>query len=152
MVIGYSTFRKLKPWSDLKRHLQIHDKWEHGIFGWLFEQIRVLAQKSLTYCKEIFCCTPQTEQCLSRKCVKCPYPDLTTKLSSDCSMVRYFKWVYVKETIVIKKTVKEKVITKVAETPVTQPTNNPWWVFVQPQTVSNERGKNQAPICHIKSL
>lgn len=38
-------------------------------------------------------------------------------------MVWYFKWVYVKESIVIKKTGKVRVIIKVAETPVTQPPN-----------------------------
>lgn len=135
--------------------MQMHDMWEHGVFGCFFNRIGGLAQNSLTCWKEIFCCTPQTKQRLLRKCVKCPYPDLTTKLPSDCSMVWYFKWVYMKESIVIKKTGKVRVIIKVAETPLTQPPINPETLD---ELLSNlelfltheERIKHQ--YCHIKTL
>lgn len=68
-------------------------------------------------------------------------------------MVWYFKWVYVKESIVIKKTGKVRVIIKVAETPVTQPPNE-----TLDELLSNlemfltheEKIKHQ--YCHIKTL
>lgn len=70
-------------------------------------------------------------------------------------MVWYFKWVYMKESIVIKKTGKVRVIIKVAETPLTQPPINPETLD---ELLSNlelfltheERIKHL--YCHIKTL
>lgn len=127
MLIGYSTFCRLKPFWVRAMKVTNRDPCKCMICGNMefladcLHRIGTLAQKSLTYCKEIFCCTPQTAKCLFRKCNKCPYPDLTTKLPSDCSMVRYFKWVNMKEEIKIKKTGKVKVIAKVAKIPLSQP-------------------------------
>lgn len=68
-------------------------------------------------------------------------------------MVWYFKWVYVKESIVIKKTGKVRVIIKEAETPVTQPPNETLDELLSNLEMfltSEEKIKHQ--YCHIKTL
>lgn len=74
---------------------------------------------------------------------------MTTKLPSNYSMVWYFKCVYVKESIVAKKTGKVRVIIKVAETPVTQPPNE-LLSNLELFLTHEERIKHQ--YCHIKTL
>lgn len=159
MVIGYSTFCKFKPFWVKASNVTNRDTCKCMICGNMefladcLNRIGVLAQKSLTHCKEIFCCTPQTEECLLRKCVDCPHPDLTSKLPSDCAMIRYFKWVYLKEKITIQKTGKEKVITKVAKTPIVQTPNKALDEFLSSlEQFLMHQGRIKHQYCHIKSL
>lgn len=160
MLIGYSPFCRLKPFWVRAMNVTDRDTCKCMIYGNMefladcLHRIGTLAQKSLTYCKEIFCCTPQTEKCLFfRKCNKCPYPDLTTKLPSDCSMVRYFKWVNMKEEIKIKKTGKVKVITKVAKIPLSQPPKKVLDEFLcRLETFLMHQGNIKHQYCNIKSL
>lgn len=78
---------------------------------------------------------------------------MTTKLPSDCSMVRYFKWVNMKEEIKIKKTGKVKVITKVAKIPLSQPPKKVLDEFLcRLETFLMHQGNIKHQYCNIKSL
>lgn len=122
--IGYSTFCRFKPFWVKPMALSNRDTCKCMVCGNMeflidcFNRVGVLPHKSFSYCKSLYCCDPHNEQCLLRKCSKCPKPDLKKNLPTDCSLVKYYKWVKVKERITTKKTGKEMIVNKVKKTKV----------------------------------